>query len=95
MIKPVYLDKLKKIISKQGADKSWQAFLFGSSLTKERFGDLDLGVMGEVSNKELSELKELFQNSTLPYFVDVINFNEVEDKFKDNVFNNQIVWIKR
>jgi len=94
MIKPDYLKKLKEIIACQSADKEWQIFLFGSSLTKERFGDLDVGIMGKVKNTEIVKLQELFQNSNLPYNVDVINFNEVSEEFKNNVFNQPIIWIK-
>jgi hypothetical protein len=94
MIKPIYLQKLKEIIAGYGVNKEWQVFLFGSSLTKERFGDLDVGVMGKVAVAEIAELREAFKNSNLPYNVDVINFNEVSEEFKKNVFNNQIIWIK-
>jgi hypothetical protein len=62
-------------------------------LIKEHFGDLDLGVIGKVENKELIKLKEEFTNSTLPYFVDIINFNKVSNEFKKNIFNNKILWI--
>lgn len=94
MVKSNYLKELTKILEDRGANKDWQAFLFGSSLIKERFGDLDLGIMGQITNKEISDLKETFQNSGLPYNVDVINFNEVGSAFKNNVFNNKILWIK-
>ena len=95
MVKEKYLQQVKDIVQNLPAGKDWQAFLFGSSLKKERFGDLDLGIMGQVTTDEISDLKELFQNSTLPYIVDVVNFNEVEPEFKNNIFNNQIIWIKR
>ena len=93
MIKDKYLIRIKKIISKY-KHKNTKFFIFGSSLKKKHFGDLDLGISGNIKNSEIIKLKEEFNDSTLPYFVDVINFNKVSDKFKNNVFNNEILWIK-
>ena len=69
--------------------------MFGSSVRKERFGDFDIGLMGEVNAPLVRKLKNAFEISTLPYKVDVIDFNKVTNTFKDNVFKNKIVWIKR
>jgi hypothetical protein len=93
MIKDKYLQMVKNKINKFNQNKNLKFFIFGSSLIKEHFGDLDLGVIGKVENKELIKLKEEFTNSTLPYFVDIINFNKVSNEFKKNIFNNKILWI--
>ncbi|MFH1838255.1 MAG: nucleotidyltransferase domain-containing protein [Candidatus Kuenenbacteria bacterium] len=95
MIKDKYLQIVKNKINKFNQNKNLKFFVFGSSLIKEHFGDLDLGVMGDIENKELNELKEEFTNSTFPYFVDIINFDKVSDEFKENIFNNKILWITR
>lgn len=71
-----------------------QVFIFGSGLKKERFGDIDLGLMGKVKNNDVYKLKEEFEESTLPYSVDVVNFNKVSPEFKNNVMNNEVLWIK-
>lgn len=75
-------------------NKNVQVFIFGSSTNSEKFGDIDVGVMGEVTDKEIRELKDYFENSTFPFFVDIINFNTVEDSFKNNILNNKVIWIK-
>lgn len=80
-----YLDKNKNV----------KVFIFGSSTNSKKFGDIDVGIMGEVTDKEIHELKDYFENSTFPFFVDIINFNTVEDSFKNNVLNNKVIWIKR
>jgi len=95
MLKERYLEKVKNIVQGLKPSKDWQVFLFGSSVIKERFGDLDLGIMGKVSDKDISDLKDRFYDSLLPYNVDIVNFNLVSDEFKNNVLNNQIIWIKR
>jgi len=94
MVQEKYLQQVKGIIDAFSFTKDCQIFLFGSSIQKERFGDLDLGIQGLVAEKEISKLKEAFKNSNLPYNVDVINFDEVSEEFKNNVFNNKIIWIK-
>lgn len=76
-------------------DKKVQIFIFGSSAKENRFGDIDVGVMGDVKDKQIRELREYFEESNFPFFVDVVNFNKVEEPFKKNVLDNQILWIKR
>ena len=93
MIKEKYLKKIKEKVIRFNQGKNLKFFIFGSSLNKKHFGDLDLGVVGDVDNEDLYKLKEDFENSTLPYFIDIVNFNKVEKKFKENVFNNKILWI--
>lgn len=93
MIKKKYLQIVKDKINKFNQNKNLKFFIFGSCLIKKHFGDFDLGIIGNIKDKSLIELKEEFVNSTLPYFVDVINFNKVSDEFKKNIFNNKILWI--
>jgi predicted nucleotidyltransferase len=93
MIKAKYLKEITKKIEEFIKDKNVKFFIFGSSLTKKHFGDVDLGVIGDVKEKDLIKLKEEFVNSTLPYFVDIINFNKVSEKFKENIFKQKILWI--
>jgi len=75
-------------------DKKVQIFIFGSSVQDKQFGDIDIGIIGEVTDMEIRDLKEFFEESTFPFFVDIINFNKVEKTFKDNVLNNKVLWIK-
>lgn len=70
-------------------------FIFGSSLKSEKFGDIDVGLMGSVTDEQIAELKDYFENSNFPFFVDIINFNKADESFKKNVLTNQILWIKR
>ena len=94
MIKEKYLRQIKKAINQVAPEKDLKFFIFGSSLRKDHFGDIDIGVLGNIEEKEIRRLKEKFEDSTLPYFVDIIDFNQVSKEFKDNVFNNKILWIR-
>lgn len=76
-------------------DRKIKIFIFGSSIKDKHFGDVDIGITGDVTDKEVRDLKEFFEESNFPFFVDVINFNTVEEPFKKNVLNNKVLWIKR
>ena len=95
MIQEKYIQTIASIVNSCIKGKKAQVFLFGSSVRKERFGDFDIGLTGEVSVSLVRKLKDTFEGSTLPYKVDVVDFNKVTNTFRDNVFKNKIVWIKR
>jgi predicted nucleotidyltransferase len=92
MIKEKYLKKIAEIIN-QFKGRNLKFFIFGSSLIKDHFGDVDIGVMGEVKDEDIYKLKEEFTESTFPYFVNIVNFNKVSESFRNNVFSNKILWI--
>jgi uncharacterized protein len=95
MIEKKYLAKIKREIKPVAeANKRAKFFIFGSSIRNKKFGDIDLGVIG-ADNSTLRSLKEKFVDSSLPYFVDVVNFSKVSASFKKNVFTDKILWIKR
>ena len=95
MIKTKYLRQIKRKVERFNENNNLKFFIYGSSLTKDHFGDIDLGVIGEINHKTIAMLKDKFDNSTLPYSVDIVNFNKVSKEFKDNVFNNEVLWITR
>lgn len=95
MIPKKYFNQITKIVAQIVKNKKVDVFLFGSSVRDEKFGDCDLGLMGKVSDLEMRALKDAFEVSTIPYKLDVVNFNKVSEVFKKNVFNNKIIWIKR
>jgi len=94
MIQDKHLQQITTIVKPYIKGKKVQVFLFGSSVRKERFGDFDIGLLGEIDEKIVRELKQAFVDSTLPYKVDVIDFNQTTPTFKNNVFNQPIIWIK-
>lgn len=94
MIPKKYLNQIIKIASHIIKDKKTTVFLFGSSVREKKFGDCDIGLIGEVSDREIRKLKTMFEEATIPYKIDVVNFNKVSETFKRNVFNNKIIWIK-
>jgi len=95
MIKQKYLKQIKNQTNEFLHNREIKAFIFGSSLQQNDFGDIDIGLIGDFMPSETMQLKEKLEDSVLPYFVDVVDFNNVETSFKENILNNNILWIKR
>lgn len=94
MISPRYLEKLKTITTLFfSGRKNIQVFIFGSSVVKKKFGDIDIGIAGDIRAYDAARLKETLELSNFPFVVDVIDFNRIDDKFKKNVFKQKILWI--
>ena len=95
MIKEKYLRQIKSLVSETAKNQKIKVFIFGSSIKEKKFGDIDVGISGKIDDTTINKLKESFEDSTLPYFVDVINFNKASKDFKNNVMDQKILWIKR
>ena len=96
MISRDQIHKLERTISDFDPSGANRYVLYGSSVREPRFRDIDLGVLGnKVSRKHLSVLREHFYDSTIPYAVDVVDFDEAEGAFRDYVLQNEpILWIR-
>ncbi len=95
MLKKRYITQLEKYVKDAlKGKKGTRAFLFGSSVSQDKFGDVDIAVLGNVSEKDLNVLRETLQNSNFPYFVDIVHLNKADKSFKDNILNSKIIWIK-
>lgn len=90
-----YIPKLKQVIKDFDPSGRNRYFVFGSSVRGEKFNDIDIGVTGvSDSAMKIYDLKEKIENTTIPYFVDVVDFDSVRKSFSDYVFNNEpIIWI--
>ncbi len=88
-----YINFLKQIISSYLDD--YKLYMFGSRVNgnARKYSDIDIAIK---SNKLTSSIKsqiELdFENSTLPYEVDVVDLNTISDDFK-NLIKNTLVEI--
>ncbi|OGG61993.1 hypothetical protein A3C21_00680 [Candidatus Kaiserbacteria bacterium RIFCSPHIGHO2_02_FULL_59_21] len=96
MKNPRYAEQVKEIVEKFDPYGSNRYFLFGSSVRKEKFHDIDLGVVGNRSSrKKLSELRDRFYDSGIPYKVDVVDFDDADADFREYVLHNEpVVWIR-
>ena len=78
--------------TRRGLLEKWvpgrRVWAFGSQATGtrlKRFSDLDLAVEGRLTGKERAGLAEEFDESALPFKVDVVELGEVEDGFRERI----------
>ena len=63
-----------------------EIYLFGSRTkgTAKKYSDIDIAIDSEeLTFEKKSLLKFLFEDSTMPYEVDIVDLNKVTDKFKE------------
>jgi uncharacterized protein len=58
--------------------------------TAKKFSDLDVCVMEPITDLELYYLKEAFEDSDLPFKVDVCAWNRIGDAFKKDIQNDLV-----
>ena len=95
MLDEKYIVFIREAVRGHFPKSTVKAFLFGSAVSKNRkkFFDIDLGLMGPLTPVSLNALKEELEESTLPYKVDLVDFNKVDDSFRNNVFSGELIWL--
>ncbi len=88
----------KEIVLNELKEFDCKIFLFGSRASKEnhRFSDMDIGILPgkDFNAKFLIPLKEKLNDSVIPFKADVVNFNQISDKFKKHALQNIVWWRK-
>lgn len=86
------LDEFKKMVFKHIDPKGAKVFIFGSRAagTNRKYSDIDLGIMAKNAVPTLIkfDLEEEFDNSDLPYKVDIVDFSKVSDNFRKVALKN-------
>lgn len=84
------LETIKRILS--GIVPGNQAIVFGSRCSgrAKPYSDLDLVIKGTapIAPKVLSELIDAFQESDLPFRVDLIDWNTITEEFQHVILNS-------
>jgi len=78
-LKPEYLTTLRDILGKF----PYKFYIYGSRVRGDswKHSDIDLCYREAIPAKQLGEIKELLEESNLPYHVDLIDLNQVSDEF--------------
>jgi predicted nucleotidyltransferase len=86
MLDSLMLAEIRKIIFRFVNPREVRAFIFGSRATGggRRFSDIDIGIEGkkQIDSLLLADIKEAFEESHIPYIVEVVDFSRVSDRFK-------------
>ena len=77
-------------------DENIKVFIFGSRARGDNFtvSDVDIGYIPKdnFDDRKISSLKEKIENSTIPYKVEVVNFNNVSEDFKNEAMKDIEIW---
>jgi len=82
---PAQLKLVQKILSEHVPECEVRAF--GSRVTHsaKSYSDLDLAIKGDqpIEQRRMNRLIEAFQESDLPFRVDVLDWNEISESFRN------------
>lgn len=77
---------IKKTVCKFLDPKDYKIFIFGSRANGKaaKYSDFDIGIMGKksVPTKILNSIKEVLEDSDLPFNIDVVDFSKTTKKFQ-------------
>lgn len=64
-----------------------QALLFGSRAlgTHKESSDIDIALKGDITPTLLTHLKEELEDSTLPYFCDILDYERAPQELKEHI----------
>ena len=83
-----YLDYILQVLRENIPQKDAKFYIFGSRAKGnfKEYSDIDIAVKltdGKISADILGKILLVFSDSTLPYEVDVIDLNAIDEKFRD------------
>ncbi len=91
-----YINIVKRIILKRVPLQTYSVFLFGSRAmgNHHHLSDIDIGVLGErpLSISIKGEIEEEIDESICPLKVDLIDFYQVSDEFKQYALEKIEIW---
>lgn len=94
MIDTKTITLVKQILFRYLEPKDYSLFIFGSRASGEnkKYSDIDIGVEGKKPVKflTLAKLQDAFEESNLPYIIDLVDFATVSDSFKKIAKKNSI-----
>lgn len=90
------LEAVRKIVLKNLKGYRAKVFLFGSQATGEayRYSDIDVAILPLEPLPDLTffNIREALQESNVIRTVDVVNMLEIDEKFRQRVIKEGIVW---
>ena len=89
-------EDIGEVIKELFKDRKVKVYLFGSRAREEHTprSDLDLGFLSDEDiGYELSLLREILEESNLPFSVDVVDLSKVGKDFKERILKEGRLWI--
>lgn len=88
-IEEKHLTIIKNILHKY----PYSFYAFGSRVTGKarRFSDLDLCCVDDIPKNQILEIEEAFEESNLPYKVDLVNWNNCSQEFQRIISHDMVL----
>ena len=90
------LEIVKNIVLNNVDTSQYKVFLFGSRAcgNSKKYSDIDVGILGnqKFSVIQKFDIQDAIEESIVPYKVDLVDFYEVNSKFKTEALKQIIVW---
>lgn len=86
-----YINFIKKDISKYLSN--FEIYLFGSRAkgTARKYSDIDIAILSDELTSDIKlKLEANFENSTLPYKIDIIDLKTISHEFKNLIKDSLI-----
>lgn len=86
-----YLDFIKQTVSEYLQE--YKLYIFGSRAKgkAKKYSDIDIAIDSpELTTKIKSKLEFIFENSTMPYEVDIVDLNNITYSFKNLIKDDLI-----
>lgn len=81
------IKEIKEVLAKYLNLQDYDMFLFGSRVGSKarKYSDYDIGIKGisEIDMSTLGDINYEIENSRIPYVVDIVDFNDVDDNFSE------------
>ena len=93
-----HLDFVLSVLKRNISDVDAKFYIFGSRVkgTNKKYSDIDIAIDLNGKKLDTSILGKIlieFQDSTLPFEVDVVDLNSIDEKFK-NLIKKDLVLLK-
>lgn len=88
------IEELKKFLLEYFKNKKVKIWLFGSRARGDNTScsDIDIAIEGKNIEKDLISIKEIIEESNLPYKIDIINLVEASEYLKIEIKKEGILW---
>lgn len=91
-----YLEQLKKIVLDYARDLPMKIYLIGSRAhgNARRTSDVDIAILplGTIPEFFFSNLSEIIEESTVPYFVDLVDLSQLDELSRKKFLRGAISW---
>jgi len=95
-IKPEHREMIIDILKKYAPEFEVRAFGSRVNGTAKKYSDLDLALVGnqKLSIRQLRQLEDAFQESDLPFRVDIVDWSRISDEFRKIIEKNfEVLWV--